>query len=268
MVELNYAKLPADRHVTLWLGPSGGTTLGITDVNEPLPAELNNTGGTSGVLNASKAVSWNDFDFGGQASETLNEPSLADAGSYVEFGQANYGGGISYWLPEAFDDPSNTLSNVYQLTRDKYHLLDAAMRIDGDTLTSEPAANGDFVSVYRVQSGGDANPFTPGESKRRTVTYAPKSDFAHYTVVGDHAITAIPEATTPWATGRTGRLRASQQGRDRTNALRFSTSNANVIVIDPGGFYEVIGAAATTATITIEDPGTLDTVTVNVVVTA
>lgn len=262
MVELNYAKLPADRHVTLWIGPSGGTTLGITDVDEPLADELNNVGGTSGVLNASKATSWNDFDLGTQASETNSEPSLADAGSYVEFGQANFGGGVSYWLPEAFVDPSNLLSNVYQLTKEKYHLLDAAMRVDGDVLTSEPAADGDFVSVYRVQSGGDQNPFTPGESKRRTVTYSPKGDFSHYTVVGTHEIDPIAPATFPVSTK--GRIRASQQGRDRTNALRFSTSNANRIVVDPGGFYEVPAGATGTATITITDPGTGDTATVAV----
>lgn len=262
MVELNYAKLPADRHVTFWVGPSGGTTLGITDVDEPTAAEINNTGGTSGMINASKATSWNDFDLGTQASETNNEPSLADAGSYVEFGQANFGGGVSYWLPEAFVDPSNTLSNVYQLTKEKYHLVDAVLRVDGDTLTSEPAADGDFVSVYRLQSGADQNPFTPGESKRRTVTYSPKGDFSHYTVVGTHEIEAIAPATFPVSTK--GRIRASQQGRDRTNALRFSTSNANRIVVDPGGFYEVPAGATGTATITITDPGTGDTTTISV----
>lgn len=255
MANMNFAKLPADRHVTPWMGPSGGTTLGITDIEEPLAAELNNTGGTSGILNIDVALSWNDFDFGTQASETLNEPSFADAASYVEFGQANYGGTMSTFLPEDFNDLSDPLANVFQLTQDKYHFVDVALRIDGDVKTSEPAADGDFVSTYRVQSGADQNPFTPGESKRRTVNYVPKSDFSHYTVVGSHAITII--APTTFTVGDKGRIRASQGGRDRTNALRAVSSNPAVITIKDGGAFEVIGAGS--ANITFTDRGTGDT---------
>lgn len=265
MVTLNYAKLPADRHVTVTIGPSGGTTLGITDIDVPTAAEINNDAG-SGMVPASQSISWNDWDFGTQASETVNEPSLADAGSYVEFGQENYGGGISYFLPAEYDDDSNMHSVVYDLTDEKYHYLDVTVRIDGDVLTTVPAADGDFTSAYRVQSGGDANPFTPGESKRHTVTYMPKSDFAHYTVVGSHAITAIEPAT--YGVGTKGRIRASQGGRDTTNRLRFSTSDPAVIQVYPGGFYEVVGVDTDTATVTITDAGSGDTVDVTVAVTA
>lgn len=265
---IDYTKLPADQRQTVWIGPSGGSTLGITVVHEPLAAELNNTGGTSGIVNASAAISWNDWDFGTQASEVLNEPSLADAATYEEFGQNNYGGGISFYYPLQYDDNSNLISVVYDLTDIPGTLNDLAVRIDGDILTSAAAADGQFVSVYRAQGEAEANPFTPGESKRRVVTYIQKSEFAHFTVVGDHAITAIPKAVTPWKTLTTGRLRASQQNRDRTNALRFTSSNAAVVDIYPGGYYRVLGAAAATATITITDDGTGDTQTVNVVVTA
>lgn len=262
MVALNFAKLPADRVVKVALGPSGGTTLGITDIDEPLAAELNNTGGTSGMQAASQTISWNDYDFGTQASETLNEPSLADSGSYVEFGQSNYGGGISYFLPAKWDDNSNQHSVIYDLTDAKYHLLDIAVRIDGARQTTTAFADGDFVSTYRVQSGGDANPFTPGESKRRTVNYNPKSDFSHYTVVGPHTITAIPPSS--FASGSKGRIRASQGGRDRTNALDISSANSTIIEVAKGGFYRVIGTGTTTVTFT--DPGTGDTVSVPVTV--
>lgn len=262
MATLNFAKLSADRHVSVHIGPSGGTTLGITDVDEPLAAEINNTGGLSGMQFASSTISWNDYDFGIQASETLNEPSLADAGSYVEFGQSNFGGGMSFFLPRDFDDDSNQHSVIFDLTDAKYHTIDVTVRLDGDVLATAPAADGDFVSAYRVQAGGDANPFTPGESKRRTITYAPRGDFSHYTVVGSHAITAIAPATFPLSAK--GRIRASQGGRDRTNALRFTTSNANRIVVYPGGFYSVPAGATGTATITILDPGTGDTATITV----
>lgn len=265
---MDYEKTPSDKNVTVWIGPSGGTTLGITDIAEPLAVELNNTGGTSGMIPASQSISWNDFDFGTQASEVLNEPSLADSASYEEFGQKNYGGGISFYLPQSYDDNSNLHSVIYDLTDQPGEKNDLAIRIDGARPTTATAADGDLVSAYRAQGEGETNPFTPGESKRRTVNFIPKSSFSHLTVVGDHAITAAPRAVTPWKTLTKGRIRALQQGRDTTNRLIYTTTNSAVVEVYPGGFYDVKGAAATTATINITDPDTGDTIAVTVTVTA
>lgn len=251
---IDFEKTPADQRQTVWVGPSGGTTLGITEIAEPLAVELNNTGGTSAMQPASQSISWNDWDFGTQASETLNEPSLADAATSEEFGQSNYGGAVSYYYPEEYDDNSNLHSVIYDLTDLPGELNDIAIRIDGDTATTVPAADGDFVSAYRVQGEAEQNPFTPGESKRRTVNYIQKSDFAHLTIVGTHTITAI--APTTYSVGDTGRIRASVQGRDYTNALRFSTTDADIIEVYPGGFYEVTGAGAATVLIEDVDAGT------------
>jgi hypothetical protein len=255
--------------IGLWIGPSGGTTLGITDIAQPAAAELNNTGGTSGIQVAAQSVSWNDWSFGLEGSETNNEPSLADSASYEEFGESNYGGEISFYAPPAYDDPSNPNSVIYDLTDTPGEVNDIAIRIDGDTPGTAPAANGDYVSDFRAEFGGEANPFTPGESKRRTVSYNGKGDFAHYTVVGPHTIVAIPPAVDPWDAGRKARLRASVQGREYTNALEFSTSDPAVVDIDrKGGAYEVTGTAGDSAIITITDPEAGTSATVNVTVTA
>lgn len=271
MVTLDYDRLKANSKlavVSVWGGPSGGTTLGITDVAQPAAAEINNTGGTSGFVPWSQSISWNDWSFGLEASETNNEPSLADLSSYEEFGASNYGGDISFFLPAEYDDDSNLHSVVYDLTDTPGVVNDIAIRIDGEKTIATPAANGDYVSIYRAEFGGEANPFTPGESKRRTVSYNQKGDFAHYTIVGPHTIVAIPPATDPWDAGRKARLRASVQGREYTNALEFSTSDASVVDIYKGGFYEVTGTAGDTATITIEDVEAGTSTTVAVTVTA
>lgn len=264
MAILDFTKLPAEKHVGVFIGPSGGTTLGITEIHEPLTAEINNTGGLSGMVLASHTIDWNDLDFGTQASETTNQPSLADSASYETFGASNYGGNISFFLPAEYDDDSNLHSLIYDLTDTPLDVNDLVMRIDGDIDATAPAADGQFVHAYRAQIGSEENPFTPGESKRRTVGYLSRGDFAHYTVVGDHAITAIPPAS--FAAGSKGRIRASQQSRDTTNSLRFTSSDTSVIEIAAGGFYEVVGDAADTATITIRDPYTNDIATVPVTV--
>lgn len=267
MATLDFTKLNSNKSHAVWHGPSGGSTLGITDVNAPLAAEINNTGGTSGMINVTPSISWNDWDFGTQASETLNEPSMADAAAFTEFGANNYGGSISYFLPAEYDVDADLHSVVYDLTDAIDAKIDVVTRLDGDIDTQQAAANGEFVSVYRVEGGADQNPFTPGESKRRTRTWFQKSDFSHYVVVGSQAITALAPAS--FAEGTKGRIRASQGSRDTTNRMTFSTSDATVIDIDGyGGFYTVTGEDTDTAVITIADPGSGLSTTVNVTVTA
>lgn len=269
---MDYKKLKANRGssvVDVRIGPSGlDTTLGISDVEVPTAAELNNTGGTSGMQKASQSISWNDWSFGLEASETNNEPSLADASSFEEFGQSNFGGDISFYVPADYDDNSNQHAVIHQLTKTPGVINDIAVRIDGATPAGADFANGDFVSVYRAEFGGEANPFTSGESTRRTVSYNQKGDFAHYTVVGPHTIVPILPAD-PWDAGRKARLRASVQGREYTNKLEFRSSDASVVDIDfKGGAYTVTGVAGDTATLTIDDVDAGTSVEVEVTVTA
>lgn len=261
---LDFTKLPSNEYTALFMGPSASGALGITDISVPLAAELNNTGGTSGMQNISVSTSWNDFDFGTQASETLNEPSLADATTSEDFGQSNFGGNASHYYPLAYDDNSNKHSITYDLVAIPGTALDAALRVDGEIDSEDAAADGQFVSTYRVQSEGEVNPFTPGESKRYTKNYIPRSEFSHFTVVGSHAITTIPSATDTAAVGDKGRYRALQQSRDTTNRLRWTTSDATKVQVYPGGAWEALAAGSATITVTDVDSGDTDTIAVTV----
>jgi len=256
-------KAVANENIAVFIGPTGGA-FGVTNVGEPLPVELNNTGGSSGMLSVAEAISFNDWSFGMDASETNNEPSLADASTAETFGLANFGGSFSPYYPKAYDDSSNLISNLYDMIDTPGSKVDIATRIDGDVDQSEDAADGDFVSVYRVQREGETNPFTPGESKRYVASFIPKTEFSHVVVAGDHAVTAIEPAS--FAAGSTGRIRAAQQGRDVTCYLEFTTDDATVIDVYPGGFYKVTGTATDTATVTVTDPVTGDNDTVAVTV--
>jgi len=159
---------------------------------------------------------------------------------------------------------SAIISLTYDLLEVPGTLIDVALRVDGDIDDQTPVADGDFVSVWRVQREAEQNPFTPGESKRYVAGFIQKSEFAHMIPVGDQAITAIEPAS--YAAGSRGRIRASIQGRDVTNMLTFSTTDAAVIDVYAGGFFEVTGSAAETADVTISHPFTADTATVSVVV--
>lgn len=261
MATLDYTKCPSDERIRVDIAPSGSAT-GVAVVAAPTADELNNAAG-SGFQPASQSISWNDFDFGMQASEVSNEPSLADAASSEEFGQSNFGGGMSFYYPADYDDNSNQHSVIYDLTAEPGALLDVSTRLDGDLTVDVPYSDGDFVSIYEVRGDSEANPFTPGESKRRTVGFNQAGSFAYNTVVGDHAITVVePDEYVP---GAPVRLRALQEGRDTTNRLSFVSSDAEVLNAYPGGFIEPLTPGA--ATVLVEDPETGDSTEVSITVT-
>ena len=259
MADINYSKLPADRHVTIWLG-SSEDPLGIEDVVLPTADELNDADG-SGMVNASPSISWNDLDFGLEASETETEPSLADISTYEDFGATNFGGGISFFMPLDYDDNSNLHSVVYDLTDTPGDMITIVKRIDGATLTTAPAEDGDFVSVFRTQISSEANPFNIGESVRRTVGFNSRGDFSHYTIVGDHAIDIV-EPSGSYNVGDVGRFRGIVQDRDYTNALQWVSSDSDVIEVTRGGFFRVVGAGEADITARDREANEEETITV------
>lgn len=262
----NYTRLKSDKNVTVALAPTGGAT-GVANVFAPQETELT-YGGSRAFLNASPAISWNDFDLGTQESERTSDPSLADDSTFEDFGQQNYGGGISFFYPRFYDDPSNDLSNVYDVTEHEWTKIDLVERIDGEKPNSTAIEDGDFVHAMRTITDAEANTLTGADALRRTVQFLSQGEVAVYTVVGTHTLTAVPPSTAPWAAGSKKRLRVTIQGRDVTNmdTLAFQTSDPDVVVIDPGGFYEVTGSASDTATITIRDEGAGTSTTVAVTV--
>lgn len=259
----DYTRLKSDRHVTVWGGPTGSGAVGITDTAVPLAAEINNTGGTSLMLNWSPSISWNDWDFGVQESETLNDPSFADASTYTEFGAKNYGGGISFYKPAKWDDNSNNHSLVYDQTDVPWTPMDIVVRIDGEKKTEVAAADGDFVHTFRTKTDSDANVWGQPDAHRRTVGFLSQGDAEFYTIVGTHTITVTPPTFTA---GSKGRLQAVVQDRDYSGALSFTSDDPDVIEVTRGGQYLVTGSATDTATITVRDEAAGTNTVVNVTV--
>lgn len=266
---LDFTKLKANLEmsvVKVAMAPASAVT-GLTNIHAPSATELNNTGGTSQMFVANPAISWEDWSLGVEASETTNQPSMADTSTYEEFTLSNVGGDVSFFRPSDPQSATDPLALAYQATRQPGDAVDYAVRIDGDKAYNTPFANGDYIHAYEMEVASETNPFTPGESARRTVGHSNRDDFAHYTVVGPHTLTAVVPATDPWDAGRKARLRVTVQGRDYTNAVEFSSSDATVVDISlKGGGYEVTGVAGDAATITINDvlAGTSTTVAVTV----
>ena len=259
----DYTRLRSDKHVGIWGGPTGQGALGITDTAAPLAVEINNTGGTSLMHNWAPSVSWNDFDFGVQESETLNDPSFADAATSTTFGAKNYGGGVSFYKPAKWDDNSNNHSLVFDQTRTPRTAMDVVMRIDGEkNNVTDAAATGDFVHVFRTITDSDANVWGQPDAHRRTVGFLSQGDAEFYTIVGAHTI--VSDTTLPLTVGAKGRLQAVVQDRDYSSALGYSSSNSAVLEITRGGHYKALSAGTATVTIRDEAAGTSTAVAVTV----
>ena len=253
---LDFEKSRANKHVTVALGPLSA----IQNIAKPTQLELR------AMQNASVSVSWNDWDFGMQASEQSNDPSLADEANYQSRGAANYGGSASFYVPKEYDDNSNNHALVEKLTREPGTKLIMVVRIDGETPTTTPFTDGDYVSVYVVETGSETNVVTGEDDYRRTIGFLQQGVFAFYTVVGPHVITATPSTVTGTVATGKGRITATVGGREYTNALDFKSSNPDVVEVRKGGYYVIKGAGS--ANIVIEDEGAGTTATVTVTGTA
>lgn len=257
----DYTRLKSDRHVTVWGGPTGTGAIGITDTATPEAAEINNAGSASLMLNWSPSISWNDYDFGVQESESLNDPSFADASTYTEFGAKNYGGGISFYKPAKWDDNSNNHSLVYDQTDEMWTRMDVAVRIDGEKKTDLAAANGDFIHTFRTMIDGDQNVWGQPDAHRRTVGFLSQGDAEFYTIVGPHAITAT--SPTP-DVGDRGRIQAVVQDRDYSGALLFTSDDSSVLEIERGGHWKAVSAGTANVLIEDEAAGTSTSIAVTV----
>jgi hypothetical protein len=96
-------KVPSSGNIRVWWG----TTSAFADYKNPTAAEIN------ACLDISDAVSWNDFDFNLEASNQLEDPAITALGKTFDRGYANWGGSISFYYPNSFDDASSKYSLVY-----------------------------------------------------------------------------------------------------------------------------------------------------------
>lgn len=249
---MDFKKTPADQRVTVWIGPKGS----IANIQAPTAAEIN------AMILASQSISWNDYDFGIQASETSNDPSLADESTYEDFGQANFGGNISFYYPKEYDDASNLHSVIYDLTDIPWTELEIVARIDGDVKVSRPAANGDFVSVYEVMTDGETNSLQGADALRRTVNMLQQAGFSHRVLVGPHTLSVTPASLTI-AEGTSKPLKVlagDTTKRVYTNAVTYRSSDPTVATVSNTGVVTRLKTGA--ATITVLDEATDETATV------
>lgn len=253
-VTLDYTKLTSNGHVTvLWAAPGS-----FNNWKSPTADELNS------ALNVSSSISWNDFGFGVQASNTQNDPSLADMGNRTDRGASQYGGAISFYYPGAFDDDTNAYSLTFDAVAVPRTLGYIVVRIDGNKATTQAFASGDFVHVMEVMTDGQTNVITGEEAFRYTVNMLQQGSLEVYTVVRSGTVTVVTPSTLAVDAGDSARLTATANGRDYTNGVVWSTSDATKATVSNAGVVTGVAAGSATITATFAQTGATDTTAVTV----
>lgn len=238
-----------------WAGPSA-----FANWKAPTVPEL------TAALDISDAISWNDKDFGVQASNTINDPAITAKGNVQNRGAAQYGGSFSFYYPKVFND--NT--NLYSLTYDALRLPGTSgylvVRVDGLELSTTtgtaaqpgtlPAA-GDLVHVYKVETAGYAEAIVGEEAFRYTVSFLPRGQVSTYAVVRANATPVAPVvagASALTVAAKYTVLTASLVGREYSRGVVWSTTTPTLASISANGV--VTAKAAGAASFLATDPAT------------
>lgn len=244
-------KVPASGNIRVWWALPNA----FANWESPTATEINAS------LDISNAISWNDFDFGLQASNTIDDPAITAIGKVSDRGATQYGGGISLYYPRSFDDAGSLYSLAYDALDQPRTVGYLVIRIDGAE-TGTVAATGDLVHVAKVMTDGYAESITGEEAFRYTITLLSQGDIAVRTVVGGGAVVVTP-SDVALAAGESARYTATVGGRIMTNAVRWTSSDTAAATVSSAGVVTAVTTGTATITATYEPTGGTDTATVN-----
>lgn len=244
-------KVPASGNIRVWWALPNA----FANWQAPTAAEIN------ACLDVSDSISWNDFGFGIQASNTIDDPAITAIGKVSDRGASQFGGTISFYYPRNFDDASNDYSLTYDALDQPRTLGYVVWRMDGEQ-TAAAAANGEMVSVAKVMTDGYAESIVGEEAFRYTVTFLSQGDLAVRTVVG--ATTPVIAATLAINVGDSEPLPATVGGRVYTNGVQWSSSDPTKATVSSAGIVTGVAAGSATITARYEATGNTDTCAVTV----
>jgi hypothetical protein len=241
----------------MWFVPLAGIAL----PGAPTIAEI-----TAGI-DISDAVSWNDKDFGVQASNTVQDPAITAKGNVSDRGAAQFGGSLSFYYPKDRTDASNKYKVVQDALDQAGTVGYIVTRVDGSELlvstgtTAHPGtsiAAGDLVTVAKVETAGYGEAITGEEAFRYTVSFLPKGFIKVYAVVRTNATPVAPVIVGTPGSGAVGSkavVTATLLGIDYTRGLTWTSSDTTKATVTNNGV--ITRVASGSASIIATDPVTL-----------
>lgn len=248
-------KYPVSGSIRIWFLAASGVA------NPKAITELEINAG----LDISDSISWNDKDFGVQASNTSSDPAITATGNTQNRGAAQYGGSLSFYYPDDLTD----LSNDYKITWDALRLpgtagyivtrvdgLEKAQAVGDATGPGWDAKAGDLVSVFKIETAGYSEQITGEEAFRYTISFLPKGLVAPFVVVRASALAVAPVVAGAATVTVGGHVIVSGSivGREYTRGLKWTSSDVSKATVSSNGV--VTGLAAGTAVIVALDKAT------------
>lgn len=227
---------------------------------KPTPAELNAS------VYLGRAIAWDGYSFGAQASNQSSDPGWDDTGNTQTRGFAQFGGTIAFYYPKNYTDTSDDSYIVFealdQPLTDGYIII----RVDGQKTTAgvadktTPALSNDFVAIFKIISDGYSDTDTGEVAFKYNIEFLAQGDIWINAVVATTVTVATPAAIgaadytvdgkTPLGAYVTGRQLAAVAGEwsGYPGWFDWESSDSSVASVDANGV--VHGVSAGTAEIT------------------
>lgn len=256
-------KITSDGYgLTVWWAAANA----FSDWRKPTVAEV------QACVNITGSISWENWSFGAQASQQNSDPSMLDVGNTQTLGFAQFGGQITFFYPDNYDDVTDESYITFAALDQPRTLGYILIRADGQKTTGgQPDQNkdivaNDFVSIYKVMSDAWSDTVTGQNNFKYTITFLPQGDLYVNAMVATSVTVVTPAAIgatdysvggkTPLGTYLTGRQLAATAGINNGYPAWFdwSSDDPAVATVDSNGV--VTGVSAGSADITATWPAT------------
>jgi len=250
-------KVFSDGYVSVWWVPSNG----IADIRTPTAAEIN-----AGIP-LSNAISWQDYELGNTESDTEDDRSLMDRGNATTRGAAQFSATLSFFRPfnEDISDPTNEYAVAFEAFREPRVYGYLVVRIlQNEKHKQDPAAPGQWVSVYRFMADSFQDDTEGDDSVKFTVNFLPQGNLAVYTMVETTEVVDVDKSTVTVAEGESDVVVATVDGKNITQGARWRSDDPEVATVSPNGV--ITGVSAGNAEVTVSWPAADGDATVDVTV--
>lgn len=251
------ARILSNSFITLALGlPSA-----IDDLDSPTVTESN------ALHNASSSARWDGYDLGMEASDQVDDRSLADDAGYQERGFDQFGGSATFFWPTDVDDTTDPYTVTWNLVNQPGDEVVAIERV-AQAKASTPFVAGDWVNVYRLETAG-FNPDTEGDGGYAyDIPFLAKGDVYPYTLIAADtpaAIVTTRVGSGSLAVGAHDVIRATLYGKLINTNADWVSSDTTVVSVSEMGVLTAVGAG--TATITATHPSGTASTPISITVT-
>lgn len=247
-------KVMSNKNVTVWWVPASG----IANYLSPTPAEIN------AGLNISPAIAWDGFELGASESNDIDDRSIVDAGNAVTAGFQQFSASLSMFRDQYPEDVTSDYVKAWEaFKRDRVpgylilRVLQAA--------PNQPAAAGQFISVFRFVTDYTADDTEGEDSVKFTVGFLPQGEVKVNTLVKTATPVTVAPVTLSIAASDIKTITATLSGKSITQGATWVSSNPGVATVSPNGVVKRVSAG--TATITANHPAATGPGTVTVTAT-